>query len=546
MKMRQHPPLLPLLLLIIASLSSPGQALAKENEKNRDTSAVQREEAEDHFKRWLNEDVTYIISDEEESVFKNLTSPEEKELFIEQFWRRRDPDLRTAINEFKEEHYRRIAYVNERFYAGKPGWKTDRGMIYILHGPPHEIESYVTGGRYNRPFSEGGGHTIVHPMEVWRYRHLDGVGDDIVLEFVDRTYTGTYKLILFPDEKDALLHFDGMGLTMSEQLGLSDKQNRPSLIGGRSTAYETRLHNNNPFRRYEIFSQVMVPKKIKYKDLKELVKVEIGYSSLPFRVRSDYFKLNDGQVLVPVTVEIRNRFLSFEADGEVRSARVGLYGVVTSLSNKFIEEFDQDLVISFGPERLMRGLEGRATYQKVLLLDSGTRYKLDLIMKDLSSNNIGAVKHGIIPPPSMREREKLSSSSMLLSNHMQELPEAPAQDQMFVLGDVKIRPSIDKSFSKKLPLGVYLHLYNFGMDQSSNSPQMQVAYRISRDGEVIGEATDSRGESIQFFSDRRMVLLKRLNLRSLEPGKYRLEVEVWDQVKDVRTQVQDSFQVQGS
>ena len=546
MKMRQHPSLLSLLLLIIASLFSPGQALAKENEKNRDTSAVQREEAEDYYQRWLKQDVTYIISDEEESVFKSLTSPEEKELFIEQFWRRRDPDLRTAINEFKEEHYRRIAYVNERFYAGKPGWKTDRGMIYILHGPPHEIESYVTGGNYNRPFNEGGGQTVVHPMEVWRYRHLEGVGDDIVLEFVDRTYTGTYKLILFPDEKDALLHFDGYGLTMSEQLGISDKQHRPSLIGGRSTAYETRLHNNNPFRRYEIFSRVMVPKKIKYKDLKELVKVEVGYSNLPFRVRSDYFKLNDGQVLVPITVEIRNRFLSFEPDGEAHSARVGLYGVVTSLSNKFIEEFDQDLVISFGPERLMRGLEGRATYQKVLLLDSGTRYKLDLIMKDLSSNNIGAVKHGIIPPPSMREREKLSSSSILLSNHMQELPEAPARDQMFVLGDVKIRPSIDKSFSKKLPLGVYLHLYNFGMDQSSNTPQMQVAYRISRDGEVIGEATDSRGESIQFFSDRRMVLLKRLNLRSLEPGKYRLEVEVWDQVKDVRTRVQDNFQVQGS
>ena len=545
MKKQHRPPLLSLLLLI-ASLSFSGPVLAKEKDEKRDTSTVQQEEAEDYYQRWLNQDVTYIISDEEESVFNSLTSPEEKELFIEQFWRRRDPDLRTAINEFKEEHYRRIAYVNERFYAGVPGWKTDRGMIYILHGPPHEIESYVTGGQYNRSFSEGGGSTVVHPLEVWRYRHLEGVGDDIVLEFVDRTYTGTYKLALFPDEKDALLHFDGYGLTLSEQWGISDKQHRPSLIGGRSTAYETRLHNNNPFQRYEIFSRVMVPKKIKYKDLKELVKVEIGFSNLPFRVRSDYFKLNDGQVLVPVTVEIRNKFLSFEADGEVHSARVGLYGVVTSLTNKFIEEFDQDLVISFGPERLMRGLEGRATYQKVLLLDSGTRYKLDLIMKDLTSNNIGAVKHGIIPPSSMRQREKLSSSSMLLSNYMQELPEAPDQDQMFVLGDVKIRPSLDKSFSKKLPLGVYLHLYNFGMDQASNSPQMQVSYRISRDDEVIGEATDSRGESVQFFSDRRMVLLKRLSLRTLEPGKYRLEVEAWDQVKDVRTRVQENFQVQGS
>ena len=295
MKKQHHPPLLSLLLLLTASLFYSDQALAKENDEKRDTSAVRQEEAEDYYQRWLNQDVTYIISDEEESVFNSLTSPEEKELFIEQFWRRRDPDLRTAINEFKEEHYRRIAYVNERFYAGVPGWKTDRGMIYILHGPPHEIESYVTGGTYHRSFSEGGGSTVVHPLEVWSYRHIEGVGDDIILEFVDRTYTGTYKLALFPDEKDALLHFDGYGLTLSEQWGISDKQHRPSLIGGRSTAYETRLHNNNPFQRYEIFSKVMIPKKIKYKDLKELVKVEIGFSNLPFRVRSDYFKLNDGE-----------------------------------------------------------------------------------------------------------------------------------------------------------------------------------------------------------------------------------------------------------
>ena len=526
--------MLSLLLLFTASLSSPGQALAREDEKNRDTSAVQH-----HFKRWLNEDVTYIISDEEESVFKNLISPEEKELFIEQFWRRRDPDLRTAINEFKEEHYRRIAYVNERFYAGKPGWKTDRGMIYILHGPPHEIESYVTGGNYNRPFNEGGGQTVVHPMEVWRYRHLEGVGDDIVLEFVDRTYTGTYKLILFPDEKDALLHFDGMGLTMSEQLGLSDKQNRPSLIGGRSTAYENRLHNNNPFRRYEIFSRVMVPKKIKYKDLKELVKVEVGYSTSPSAFGATTSSSTTGRSWFPSPSRSK-QFLSFEADGEVHSARVGLYGVVTSLSNKFIEEFDQDLVVSFGPERLMRGLEGRATYQKVLLLDSGTRYKLDLIMKDLSSNNIGAVKHGI----STAQHAGKGEAEQQLAAAFQ--PHAGAFRGTQSGPDVRPGRRQDpaqhrQELFQELPLGVYLHLYNFGMDQSSNTPQMQVAYHFTR-REVIGEATDSRGESIQFFSDRRMVLLKRLNLRSLEPGKYRLEVEVWDQVKDVRTRVQDNFQ----
>ena len=156
---------------------------------------------EDYYRKWLNEDVTFIITEEEKPVFQSLSTPNEKEHFIEQFWYRRDPDPRTEFNEFKEEHYRRIAFANERFQSGIAGWKTDRGRIYIIHGPPDEIVSYPSGGRYLRQPHEGGGATSTYPFEVWRYRNLEGMGSEVELEFVDSSWSGEYHLALDPNER---------------------------------------------------------------------------------------------------------------------------------------------------------------------------------------------------------------------------------------------------------------------------------------------------------------------------------------------------------
>jgi GWxTD domain-containing protein len=160
------------------------------------------------YRKWLNEDVAYIITDEERGAFKRLETELQREEFIEHFWLVRDPTPGTAENEFKEEHYRRIAYANERFApaaaAGLPGWKTDRGRIYISFGPPDEIDSHPAGGNYQRPAAEGGGTTSTFPFEQWRYRFIENVGQNVVIEFVDPTMTGEYRMTADPSEKDAL------------------------------------------------------------------------------------------------------------------------------------------------------------------------------------------------------------------------------------------------------------------------------------------------------------------------------------------------------
>ena len=156
-------------------------------------------------------------------AFKKLQTDEERERFIEEFWRRRDPDPDTDENEFKEEYYERVAYANEHFASGIPGWKTDRGRIWIMYGKPDERETHPMGGAYDRPSEEGGGSTSTYPFENWFYRYLAGVGSGVEIEFVDPTGSGEYRIARNPDEKDALLHVPGAGLTLSEQLGLSDK-----------------------------------------------------------------------------------------------------------------------------------------------------------------------------------------------------------------------------------------------------------------------------------------------------------------------------------
>ena len=198
-----------------ASTDDKTQTPAKQVDKDRKRRerALEKELASP-YKKWLEEDVVYIITPEERGSFLRLSTNEEREQFIENFWLRRNPDPDSPENTFKEEHYRRIAYTNEHYASGIPGWKTDRGRIYIMWGPPDEVESHPSGGSYERPAQEGGGETSSYPFEDWRYRYLEGIGNDVNLEFVDPTMTGEFHLTMDPSEKDALLYVPGAGLTM--------------------------------------------------------------------------------------------------------------------------------------------------------------------------------------------------------------------------------------------------------------------------------------------------------------------------------------------
>ena len=154
-----------------APASSSNETVAKPLTKKQ-IAKKQKElekELQGPWKKWLDTDVVYIITDEEKRAFKQLKTDDERQSFVESFWQRRDPTPDTEENEYRDEHYRRIAYANDHYASGIPGWKTDRGMIYIKYGAPDEIDSHPSGGSYERPIEEGGGETSTYPFEDWRY-----------------------------------------------------------------------------------------------------------------------------------------------------------------------------------------------------------------------------------------------------------------------------------------------------------------------------------------------------------------------------------------
>jgi len=496
-----------------------------------------------YYKKWLQEDVTYIISEEEKKVFKDLQTDEEKENFIEQFWVRRDPDPRTSENEFKEEHYRRVAYANERFASGIPGWKTDRGRIYITFGPPAEIESHPSGGSYNREIWEGGGTTSTFPFERWRYRHIDGIGDDIEIEFVDKSMSGEYRMAMSPDEKDALMFVPNAGLTWNEEMGLSKKEDRPyfnpSAANNPSTGYMRA--KDMPFARMEQYFNLQRPPQIKFEDLKSIVTTNITYNQLPYQLRADFIRLSPDKVLVPITVELENKNLQFKKELDFNRAAVNVYGIVTNLTGRIMAEFEHVISTEYTDQYFEQGTKNRSIYQKIVSLPPGQRFKLDLVLKDINSGNVGVISRGLVVPK--YDNAALQASSVILANSVQPVPTATDALEQFVIGDLKIQPNVKSEYVRGQNLIPYLQVYNATLDQTSLKPSIEVRYALKSGGKVLEELTDLAGDSVQFFSGQRVVVLGKIPLKEIQPGKYTLEVAVVDKVSNRSVLASTDFKV---
>src|SRR5436190_4062812 len=374
-----------------------------------------RKELETPYRKWLNEDVAYIITDEERTAFKRLQTDEEREQFIEQFWLRRDPTPDSVENEFREEHYRRIAYANEHYASGIPGWKTDRGRIYISYGPADEIEGHPSGGTYERPPEEGGGTTSTYPFEKWRYRYIEDVGSDINIEFVDPTMSGEYRMTMDPSEKDALLYVPNAGLTMMEQMGMSSKTDRFNRTDGThlGSSFGGTPASMNEFERLERFAKLQKPPSVKFKDLEAAVNSKITFNILPMKLRADYIPLTESTVLTSITVQFENKDLNFQAKEGVQKAIVNVYGRITTMSRRVVQVFEEPVTIDSPPSMLQEFTKRSSIYQKSVPLKPGM-YRLNVVAKDVIGGNMNNYEIALQVP--LMDTEKLGSSSLILAD----------------------------------------------------------------------------------------------------------------------------------
>jgi len=490
----------------------------------------------DYYKKWLDQDVLWIISQEERDVFLKLQNDEERDSFIEQFWARRDPDPNTLENEFKIEHYRRILYANERFSAGIAGWKSDRGMIYIKFGEPDRIETYPAGGQYERLRKEGGGATSIFPMERWEYRRIEGVGEDIELEFVDDKGGGLYELTFDPQRKDALLLSGLMGLTWDEEeqlqmTGTTNKQDRISrrrysgdLKGVYAGAGGFETARDKPFAKLELSGAVNRAPTIKYKDLEAAVSARITYSMFPFDVQAAFVRLTDQQVMVPVTLLLANDQLTWKRIEGLCFARAEVFGRVVGLSNRVEAVFEDEVAREFGEDRCEKARTRSSVYQKRLILKPGL-YKLEIAVRDPESKRIGTLERRLEVPQYGEGQLKLSS--IILADRI----ESGGRDQAtssFTLGDLRVVPKADDAFAASGNLGVYLQVYNFAVDQQSGRPGLQVEYALAAKGTEPGSWRDV--SPAVMFAGQYCRLARMVSLSRLKPGDYELRVRVRDNI----------------
>ena len=486
------------------------------------------------YRKWLDEDVRWIITDEERSAFMQLSNDEERDQFIEAFWQRRDPTPDTEENEFKEEHYRRIAYANEHFAAGIPGWKTDRGHMYIVFGPADEIESHPSGGSYERPMEEGGGETSTFPFETWRYRYLEGIGQEVMIEFVDTCMCGDYHMTMDRSEKDALKYTPNAGLTLSEQMGMSSKASRFS--GGGLEQLGAGPFNQDlqtkQFDRLEQFAKLQAAPAVKFKDLEEVVSHKISVNLMPFDVRADFVKVTSDTVLVPVTIQIKNRDVTFQNKDGVERGTVNIFGRVTTLTGKIVQTFEDTVQVDVPVELLPKTAENSSVYWKALPLRiSQNRYRLDVVVKDVNGDRTGSWSHAIQIPDF--SEDKLSSSTLIIADQMEPVATKNVGTGNFVIGTTKVRPRVAPSdgkpisFKRNQKLNFWMQVYNLSVDEKTHKPSATFEYNVTdaNNKAVIHtvESTDTMGN----VGDQ-VTLQKTLSAANLQPGLYKIEIKVND------------------
>jgi GWxTD domain-containing protein len=503
------------------------------------------------YKKWLNEDVVWIITDEERAAFKQLSNDEERDNFIEAFWQRRDPTPDTEENEYKEEHYRRIAYANEHFAAGVPGWKTDRGRIYIMYGPADEVDSHPSGGTYERPIEEGGGETSTFPFEDWRYRYLEGIGQEVIIEFVDSCMCGDYHMTLDRSEKDALKYTPNAGLTLYEQMGLSTKASRFSGGGLEQLGQgpDSSSLQTKQFDRLEQFAKLQAPPPVKFKDLEEVVNTKLITNLMPFDVRSDFVKVTGDTVLVPITIQMKYRDITFANKDGVQRGTVNIFGRVTTLTGKVVQTFEDTAQVDVPAELLPRAAENSSVYWKALPLRPG-RYKVEIAVKDVNGDRKGLWSRGILVPE--YSDDKLSTSSLIVADQMEPVPTKDVSTGNFVIGLTKVRPRVAPADGKPAlfkkgrdqKVNFWMQVYNLGVDDKTHKPSATFEFdivNIATNKPVVQktESTDQMGNV-----GEQVTLQKSIASANLPPGVYKIQIKVNDNVSKQTVDPSATFAVE--
>ena len=299
-----------------------------------------------YFEKWLTEDAAYIITDDERRSFKQLTTSGARYQFIDQFWFRRDPTPDTVENEFKEEHYRRIAYANEHFGWKKPGWKTDRGRIYIYWGPPDWIESKLEK----------------HPSEIWHYHNpnVENPGTEVRIEFEDLESTGEFRMVMGPSESET------NAWTERKLKATRESGSRRSLI--------------------------------RFKDMEAALKAKLSLNQLPFDYHIHFVKTTNYTVLATFTFQVSRSNLTFQRVRDQQQAVIHVHGKISGMDGRLVQIFEGEVISDMPASLEKQAPNSFLTFEKFIPMEPGS-YRLDVAVKDHNEPSYSTLYTSLEVPP---------------------------------------------------------------------------------------------------------------------------------------------------
>lgn len=509
-------------ILLLSSLS-PLSVPAQQPQKNPEEQPRKiKQEPKKAYVEWFT-DHDIILTQSEREAWKRLATDDEREQFILEFWRTRDPDPDTEENEFKEQFYERVAYANEHFSSGKAGRLTDRGRIYIKFGKPDSVESHPMGGAYERPSYEGGGSTSTYPFEKWFYRYIPNVRSGVEIEFVDPTGSGEYRIARNPDEKDALIHMGG-GPTFAEMAGISDRAERIANLGGFGRVNYTRAQDS-PFEVLDLMRSLQqdLPHERNY--INALTGTPtVEENALDFQFQLNFFRQSDNSVLAALTLQTDNSELTFTDSGGLQTARMNIFGWITTLANKRIGKFEDSVSATAIASELSSTKMRKSAYARAFILNPG-RYRIDVIVRDMESGATGLRRIGFEVPKFPEDR--LSASGIVLAAKLENMERGAAVGP-FVIGTTKVIPSLTRVFRRNDPIGIYLQVYNAAIDQTTLRPAADAEYVLLKDGKEISKQVEDWRQIND--AGQRLTLSRLIDSRNLSPGEYEIQVRIHDQV----------------
>jgi len=468
----------------------------------------------ERYRKWLEQEVVYIITPKEREVFLQLEGTRERDLFIEAFWKHRDPDTSTLENEFKEEHYRRISYANKWLGRGTPtaGWRTEMGRIHIILGAPKFIERYEN-------------ETEVYPTVVWFYQGMSkyGLPDAFNVVFFKEYGSGDYELYsplkdgpqkllihYFGDPRDYLSAFNQLK-NIQPQLA----QTSLTLLPGESWHTVTPsmaseiLMSNIDVKPQKAVKDDYAEKLLKYKDI-----IEVEYSANYIDNNNLVSVLQDKSGISFVHYLIEPDKLSINLVEDKYYTTLEISGKISDLKGKIIYQFNKSIPIQFGEEELNKIKTKPFSLQDIFPLVEGN-YKFNLLLKNRVSKEFTSFERDLIIPSFQSSAEM---TRLILAPHIKNVSSTTSH-KPFKVGDVQIYPSPGNEFSVRDKLFIFFQIPGISEEVREKGRLQFIFYKGDQEFRREEREIKSYPQKDQF--------LEEFSLEHFPPDFYRVEVNVF-------------------